>query len=129
MFSVIPVPKPYTKCMSVMSRCQGANVCCHSVESTKKKGATMQKVNVSHGKTKMDKTVRRRQVIRGEVPCQWKEKSDQKRRRSKEKGFDGNAILCGQNRSLQISRAAFYFGQLRWTCPLAPLDDINSALN
>jgi hypothetical protein len=30
----------------------------------RKKGATMQKANISHGKTKMDKMVRRR-----ELPC------------------------------------------------------------
>jgi hypothetical protein len=51
----------------------------------------MQKVNVSHGKTKMDKTVRRRElscvrrsrslyrgrVVRGAVPRSMEEKSDE----------------------------------------------------
>jgi hypothetical protein len=43
-----------------MSRCQGADGRRHSVEYTKKKGATLQKVNVNRGETKMVKVVRRR---------------------------------------------------------------------
>jgi hypothetical protein len=67
----------------------------------KKKGAMMQKVNVSHGKLKMDKMVRRRglpcvrrskslhreRVVGGKCRCRLKEKRDEGAKKEQRKRF------------------------------------------
>jgi hypothetical protein len=56
--------------MSILSCWQKVYIRCHSIQASKKKGAMMQKANVRHGKAKMDKIVRMR-----EVPCVRRSKS------------------------------------------------------
>jgi hypothetical protein len=72
----------------------------------------MQKV--SHGKTKMNKMVRRRELpcvhgscIEGEsfvVRCQsrWKEKSDEEAKKKQRKGLRGKGDSCSQKRSWNV---------------------------
>jgi hypothetical protein len=92
-------------------------------DQLRKKGAMMQKTNVSHEKTKMNKTVRRRglpygccsksiyrgRVVRSVVPMSTgRKKVIRYQRRSKERELRAKANLCCQSgvknlRGLQIS--------------------------
>jgi hypothetical protein len=108
--SLRPVPKP-SPCPSSPSARKPILVVV-PINQLRKKGVMMQKANVSHGQTKMNKVVRRREVtmrlsfkvVIYSASRSWcganidgKKKSDEEAKKEQIKKLERKVILCGQS--------------------------------